>query len=74
MQKVGDFEAAQLEQFLKVKDGFRVDIASVTGTPLHYLCKMTGGFPSGESLKKPRPVSSQRCATGRRRSDKYGRT
>ncbi|MBK8305442.1 MAG: phage portal protein [Chloracidobacterium sp.] len=50
--KFGDFEAAQLEQFLKVKDGFRVDIASVTGTPLHYLLQNTGGFPSGESLKK----------------------
>ncbi|HRI02387.1 MAG TPA: phage portal protein [Pyrinomonadaceae bacterium] len=50
--RFGDFEAAQLEQFLKVKDGFRVDIASVTGTPLHYLLQNTGGFPSGESLKK----------------------
>lgn len=50
--RFGDFEAAQLEQFLKVKDGFRVDIASVTGTPLHYLLQNTGGFPSGESLRK----------------------
>jgi hypothetical protein len=50
--KFGDFEAAQLDQFLKVKDGFRVDIASVTGTPLHYLLQSRGDFPSGESLKK----------------------
>lgn len=50
--KFGDFEAAQLEQFLKVKDSFRVDMASVTGTPLHYFLQNTSGFPSGESLKK----------------------
>ncbi len=50
--RFGDFEAAQLDQFLKVKDSFRVDIASVTGTPLHYLLQNSGGFPSGESLRK----------------------
>jgi len=50
--KFGDFEAAQLDQFLKVKDSFRIDMASVTGTPLHYFIQNTGGFPSGESLKK----------------------
>src|SRR6185503_19938881 len=50
--RFGDFEATELEQFLKVKDSFRVDIASVTGTPLHYFLQQTGGFPSGESLKK----------------------
>src|SRR5688500_3341951 len=35
--KFGDFKEAELDQFLKVKDSFRIDIASVTGTPLHYL-------------------------------------
>lgn len=50
--RFGDFEAAQLEQFLKVKDSFRIDIASVTGTPLHYLMPHMRGQPSGESLKK----------------------
>ena len=50
--RFGDFEASQLDQFLKVKDSFRVDMASVTGTPLHYFLQQTGGFPSGESLKK----------------------
>ncbi len=50
--KFGDFAAGDLEQFLKVKDGFRVDIASVTGTPLHYLLQTTGDLPSGESLKR----------------------
>jgi len=42
--RFGDFESANLDQFLKVKDGFRVDMASVTGTPLHYFT------PSGERL------------------------
>ncbi len=48
----GDFEAAQLEQFLKVKDSFRIDMASVTGTPLHYFLQNNAGLPSGEALKK----------------------
>lgn len=50
--KFGDFEAAQLDQFLKVKDSFRIDIASVTGTPLHYLMPHMQGQPSGETLKR----------------------
>jgi len=35
-----------------VKDGFRIDIASVTGTPLHYLQPLTRVMPSGESLRR----------------------
>jgi hypothetical protein len=50
--RFGDFEAAQLDQFLKVKDSFRIDIASVTGTPLHYLMPHMHGQPSGETLKR----------------------
>ena len=50
--RFGDFEAAQLDQFLLVKDSFRVDIASVTGTPLHYFLQQVGEFASGESLKQ----------------------
>ena len=50
--RFGDFEAAELEQFLKVKDSFRVDIASVTGTPLHYFLQEANSFPSGESLRQ----------------------
>jgi hypothetical protein len=46
----GSFEAASLEQFLKVQDQFDLDIARVSGTPVHWLL-MTGNFPSGESLK-----------------------
>ena len=50
--RFGDFQAADLNQFLNVKDGFRADMASVTGMPLHYFSQHTQGFPSGESLKK----------------------
>lgn len=50
--RFGDFNTANLEQFLKVKDSFRVDMASVTGTPLHYFLQNARGFASGESLKK----------------------
>ncbi len=50
--KFGDFAGSDLVQFLKVKDSFRLDIASVTGTPLHYFMQNTTGLPSGESLKK----------------------
>ncbi|HMJ09221.1 MAG TPA: phage portal protein, partial [Pyrinomonadaceae bacterium] len=50
--RFGDFDSANLEQFLKVKDSFRTDIASVTGTPLYYLMPQLRGFPSGESLRK----------------------
>ncbi|MFL6468106.1 MAG: phage portal protein [Pyrinomonadaceae bacterium] len=50
--KFGDFETTDLEQFLKVKDGFRIDIASVTGTPLYYLLPNSRGFASGEAVRK----------------------
>jgi hypothetical protein len=48
----GDLGSSDLDQFLKVKESFRVDMACVTGTPLHYLQPSTKGFPSGESLRK----------------------
>jgi hypothetical protein len=50
--RFGDFNEANLEQFIKVKDSFRIDMASVTGTPLHYFLQESGGFASGEALKK----------------------
>ncbi|HMQ05315.1 MAG TPA: phage portal protein [Pyrinomonadaceae bacterium] len=50
--RFGDFETAALDQFLKVKDSFRIDIASVTGTPLHYLMPHMRGQPSGETLRR----------------------
>lgn len=65
----GDFEAAELEQFLKVKDSFRIDMASVTGTPLHYFLQTVGDFPSGESLKK---AETRFLAKVRDRQESFG--
>jgi hypothetical protein len=65
----GDFEAAELDQFLKVKDSFRVDMASVTGTPLHYFLQTAGDFPSGESLKK---AETRFLAKVRDRQESFG--
>lgn len=49
----GDFATANLEQFLKVKDSFRGDIASVTGTPLHYFMQsQMRNTASAEALRK----------------------
>jgi len=48
----GDFNTSDLDQFLKVKDSFRIDMASVTGTPLHYFLQNSRGFASGEALKQ----------------------
>jgi hypothetical protein len=67
--RFGDFDTAELEQFLKVKDSFRVDIASVTGTPLHYFLQHTGDFPSGESLKK---AETRFLAKVRDRQESFG--
>lgn len=50
--KFGDFAASDLKQFLEVKDGFRVDMAVVTGTPIYYFQQTGGQFPSGEALQK----------------------
>ena len=50
--RFGQFDAANLEQFLKVQDAFRVEAARITGTPLHALALVSSGQPpSGESLK-----------------------
>ncbi|MDI1242968.1 MAG: phage portal protein [bacterium] len=72
--RFGEFGASDLEQFLKVKDGFRIDMASVTGTPLYYLMPQIRGFPSGESLRKAETRFSQRSATVRRSSVRCGKT
>jgi hypothetical protein len=69
--RFGDFPSADLDQFLKVKDGFRIDVASVTGTPLYYLLPHTRGFPSGESLRKS---ESRFIAKVRDRQAAFGQT
>lgn len=69
--RFGEFGAADLEQFLKVKDSFRVDIASVTGTPLHYLLPYTDAFPSGEALRK---AETRFVSKVRARQEAFGQT
>lgn len=51
--KFGEFQAADLGNFLKVSDNFRVEIARISGTPLHYmgLPDSSGRALSGEALK-----------------------
>lgn len=67
--RFGDFEAAKLDQFLKVKDSFRADIASVSATPLHYFLQDATSFPSGESLRQ---ASSRFTAKVRSRQALFG--
>lgn len=49
--KFGQFEAAKLEEFLKVADSYRLEMARVTGTPLHFFAIQVGTAISGEALK-----------------------
>lgn len=49
--RFGDFAETDLEQFLKVQEDLRAEIARVSGTPLHYLFITRGDFPSGEAMK-----------------------
>jgi hypothetical protein len=49
--KFGDFDATDLEQFLKVADSYRLEMARVSGTPLHFFSIDTGNNVSGEALK-----------------------
>jgi hypothetical protein len=49
--RFGQFDPANLDQFLNVQDRFLVAIARVSRTPLHYIMPQSGNFPSGESLK-----------------------
>lgn len=69
--RFGDFATANLDQFLKVKDSFRIDIASVTGTPMYYLLPHTRGFPSGEAILR---AESRFIAKVRDRQFAFGQT
>ena len=67
----GDFDTTDLDQFLKVKDSFRVDMASVTGTPLHYFLQSIRGFASGEALGR---AEARFLAKVRDRQKAFGQT
>lgn len=49
--KFGEFGEADLEKFLKVADSYRLEIARVSGTPLHFFSINTSDAISGEALK-----------------------
>lgn len=49
--KFGQFATVDLAQYIAVQDAFRASISRVSGIPMHYLLNLTGGYPSGESLK-----------------------
>lgn len=69
--RFGDLGTTDLDQFLKVKDSFRIDIASVSGTPMYYMLPHTRGFPSGEALRK---AESRFTAKVRDRQTAFGET
>lgn len=48
--KFGQFEAANMEQILKVREAWTLDIATVSRTPIHWFEGM-GAATSGEQLK-----------------------
>ena len=48
--KFGEFAQSDLTQIVNVINEFRMDIARISGTPLHYFALMTDP-PSGEALK-----------------------
>lgn len=60
--RFGQFEPADLSQFIQVQEGFRLEIARVTGTPLHYLMLDDRQVPSGEALKVLQDRFIQRSA------------
>lgn len=67
--KVGQFDATDLSQFLKVQEKFWASVARVSGTPLHYFYIVTGDFPSGEAMKAAearfvKKISDQQVAKG----------
>jgi hypothetical protein len=67
----GDFNTTDLDQFLKVKDSFRIDMAGVTGTPLHYFLQNERGFASAEALSR---AEARFLAKVRDRQKAFGQT
>ena len=52
----GQLATGDLTQYLKMIDDARMAIVRISGIPAHYLAFVSGGYPSGESLK----VASER--------------
>jgi hypothetical protein len=49
--RFGEFAQADLSRFSGVINDFRMDIARISGVPLHYFNLLGGNPPSGEALK-----------------------
>lgn len=49
--KFGQFDAADSIKLIAVVNDARLEVARVTGTPLHYLMLQSGDFPSGEAQR-----------------------
>jgi Phage portal protein, SPP1 Gp6-like len=49
--KFGDFGSTDLEQFVRVQESFRAEIARVASIPLHYLMLQSGSLLSGRALQ-----------------------
>jgi hypothetical protein len=49
--KLIQLDPADIRQLVEIKDSAALDVARVTGIPLHYLIPMTGDVPSGEALR-----------------------
>jgi len=49
--RFGQFDPADLGQFLEVQEKFRKEIATVSRTPLHFIIPPAGQWPSGEALR-----------------------
>lgn len=72
--KVGQFDATDLNQFLRVQDKFWLSAARVSGTPLHYFYITQGDFPSGEAIKSAegrfiRKIKDRQTANGNKWED-----
>lgn len=66
--KMGQFDASNLEGFVKIADSDRAEIARVSRTPVHHLLA-TGTPPSGEAL---RTMEAPLMAKVKDRQDSFG--
>jgi hypothetical protein len=69
--KFGQFDSANLKNFIEVQESLRGEIARVSGLPPYYFMPSTGSWPSGESLKT---AESRLTTKVRNRESGYGNT
>lgn len=59
--KFGQFQNADLQQFIQVQDSFRMEIARISKTPVHYFTVQTGNAPSGSALRTIEKPLVEKC-------------